>query len=189
MLRTRFSQREQFCKGVVSIRVAIKFCPKFKLKIRCVGDCCGVSNSRFYNIRIRVDRLVIFIFCNLRIIKHGSHSFEDLQRLTWCDVEKLTILANAQICQAVYRLMHGALHLGILHRFQGCIDFKRQGHSGVVQLFGADIHRARAFTDFHPILLKTRIGQDIYIASFFHRVCSLRVTKLLIFRNFTNPHR
>lgn len=112
------------------------------------------------------DGLVVVVAGHLRIVDRARDVVEDIQRHLRGDVEELALGAYAQVRQPVDGLVNEFFHRGILLRLDRRVDFKGQGHGGVVQLFGADVHGAGAFADFNPIFAEAGVREDVDVACF-----------------------
>ena len=80
------------------------------------------------------------IFLYLGIIQSFGDVAQDVQGFCRGDIEELPVCTYAEVSKAVDGLVDQALHLRVLDRLEGCIDFERQRHGGVIQLFRADIY-------------------------------------------------
>ena len=112
------------------------------------------------------DGLVVVVAGHLRIVDRARDVVEDIQRHLRGDVEELALGAYAQVCQTVDGFVDEFFHRGILLRLDRRVDFKGQGHGGVVQLFGADVHGAGAFADFNPVFAEAGVREDVDVACF-----------------------
>lgn len=148
----------------------------------CLGRCLGrqgrggVGGGRWLGSRghgsngagggLLNDGLVVVVAGHLRIVDRARDVVEDIQRHLRGDVEELALGAYAQVCQSVDGLVDEFFHRGILLRLDRRVDFKGQGHGGVVQLFGADVHGAGAFADFNPVFAEAGVREDVDVACF-----------------------
>lgn len=112
------------------------------------------------------DGLVVVVAGHLRVVDRARDVVEDIQRHLRGDVEELALGAYAQVCQTVDGLVDEFFHRGILLRLDRRVDFEGQGHGGVVQLFGADVHGAGAFADFNPVFAEAGVREDVDVACF-----------------------
>lgn len=112
------------------------------------------------------DGLVVVVAGHLRVVDRARDVVKDIQRHLRGDVEELALGAYAQVRQTVDGLVDEFFHRGILLRLDRRVDFKGQGHGGVVQLFGADVHGAGAFANFNPVFAEAGVREDVGVACF-----------------------
>ena len=118
----------------------------------------------FFLFGVRYNRFIVLIFSYDRIVNCQSDVSENIKSHFGVNIKEFPILPNTQVCQSVYCLMHKSFNLIEFRSLHRGKDFKRQRHSGIVQLLWTNVNGTSTFTYFHPILSKTGIGQYINIA-------------------------
>lgn len=120
------------------------------------GAGCGLLNNGF----------VVVVAGHLRVVDRAGDGVKDIERIVGGDVEELAPIAYAPVCQPVNHVVNEFFDRGIFLRLDRRVDFKGQGHGGVVQLFGADVHGAGAFADFNPVFAEAGVREDVDVACF-----------------------
>lgn len=112
---------------------------------------------------------VVVVAGHLRVVDRAGDGVKDIERIVGGDVEELAPIAYAPVCQPVNHVVNEFFDRGIFLRLDRRVDVEGQGHGGVVQLLGADVHGAGAFADFNPVFAEAGIREDVDVAFFFVR--------------------